>query len=390
MRLLLVTTRFPLPAWRGQQVRTVEWMDALKDHELALLCPRVAERSETLSGVQLFEHSNSTGSRLRAAVRYAGFGPLAVQEGLYATTAARAAVRRAVKDFSPDLVVIQMVRCAWAVEELERIAPGTPVLFDAIDAMGLHFERAADRFNPLIRPFVRLEAARCRHRERSLAGHAAVTVAVADRDVAALCVPEGRGRAIPVSGKETAVTRNPASAPTLLLSGNLGYRPTVEGARWFGAEVWPRLRSAIPEARWVLAGARPARSIRKMDGEPGIEVHSDVPTLGPFLAESWAAIAPMASGSGVPMKVLEAWAAGIPVVAHPWTAAGLEGEGHGALRQVEGADQWVDALVDLLKNREARDLLAAEGCAAWERDYRPERVAEQIREAVDTAGGGPH
>ncbi len=391
MRILLVTTRFPLPAWRGQQVRTVEWLKALGDHRLVCVCPR-PETAESAQGpdldqVRFVTYKDSKLGRAGATLTGSGFGFLPLQEGLYATRAAKAAVLNAIRTEPPDLVIIQMVRCAWAAELIEREAPGTPILFDAIDAMGLHFSRAAGTFNAVLRPFVRLEASRCRRRERQLASRAALTAAVAERDVEALGVPEGRGRAIPVSGKRTGSARNPASAPTVLLSGNLGYRPTVEAARWFGAEVWPVLRSAVPDARWVLAGARPAGAIRALAGVPGVEIHEDVPDLGPFLARSWLAIAPMASGSGVPMKVLEAWAAGLPVVAHPWTAAGLDCAGQRAIRQAEDADQWVSALIELLADRDDRETLAALGREAWDRSYRPERVAEQIREAVEVAGG---
>ena len=173
MRILLVTTRFPLPAWRGQQVRAIEWLKALGDHRRICVCPRpeTAESAQNpdLGQVRFVTYKDSKLGRVGAALTGSGLGPMPLQEGMYATGAAKAAVLEAIRAEPPDLVIIQMVRCAWAAELIKREAPGTPILFDAIDAMGLHFSRAADTFNPVLRPFVRLEAVRCRRREQFLA-----------------------------------------------------------------------------------------------------------------------------------------------------------------------------------------------------------------------------
>ncbi len=367
----------------------MEWLRALGKDELVCVCPRPGTAGlgddPALKNIRFVTYETGVLGRVDAVVTGCVLGSMPLQEGLYATRAARVALRVALRAERPDLVIIQMVRCSWAEEVIELEAPGTPILFDAIDAMGLHFSRAAETFNPLIRPLARLEAGRCRRRELDMASKAALTVAVADRDLAALEAPAGIGLAIPVSGTVTSGIRDVASAPTILLSGNLGYRPTVEAARWFGAEVWPLVKAAIPEARWILAGARPARSVSALAALNGVEIHADVADLGGFMAQAWVAIAPMASGSGVPMKVLEAWSAGLPVVAHPWTVAGLDDSSWSAVRQAESAEEWAGALIELLGDRKERDTLAALGLEAWNRGYHPEVIAERIREAVETA-----
>jgi glycosyltransferase involved in cell wall biosynthesis len=93
----------------------------------------------------------------------------------------------------------------------------------------------------------------------------------------------------------------------------------------------------------------------------------------------------MSSGSGVPMKVLEALAAGLPAVAHPWAAEGLSGGGAEAVATPANAAEWVDELERLLIDSEAARDLGERGHALWQQVYHPKRVAEQIRQVVAEA-----
>ncbi|HHQ48439.1 MAG TPA: hypothetical protein ENK19_06090, partial [Acidobacteria bacterium] len=98
MRILLVASRFPLPPWRGNQVRMVQWLRALAGHDLALVAPSPGDGAEeelgTKLGVTFFGHRPG-----RIAAGLGGFRALAtgrpVQEGIYGGAAARAALQRA-------------------------------------------------------------------------------------------------------------------------------------------------------------------------------------------------------------------------------------------------------------------------------------------------------
>jgi glycosyltransferase involved in cell wall biosynthesis len=384
MRVVLVSSRYPWPRRRGNQARSLEWLRALAGHELRLLCPAPAgQRSpEEPAGVLCWR--SGPPATVRGLLAAAASGrPL--QEGLYDCAAARRLVAATLRDFAPDVLVVQMVRCAWATEH--GLVPAPPPLFDAIDAMSLHFGRAAAGAPAVLAPLLRREAARCRRRERSLAAHAGITTAVAARDLEALGVPADRGRVVPVSARVWRGGGTQRGEPVVLLSGNLGYRPTVQGALWFAREVWPALRRAVPAARWVLAGARPVPAVRRLARLPGVEVHADVPDLEPFLAAARVAIAPMRSDSGVPMKVLEAMAAGVPAVVHPWAAAGLAPDAADAAAVARRPEEWTTALVRLLSDASGRSELAAKGRDAWRKHYHPEVVAERIRAVVTEAAG---
>lgn len=384
-RIVLVTTRVAVPPTRGQQVRTDEWVRALAGHDLALVCPRPRDAStvDTVArlGVEPYWYPYSASDALRAVVPALARG-LPAQEGVYRTPAAAAAMTRALEQAPADLVVVQTVRCCWAAERVAGGSSGPPVLFDAIDSMALHYRHRALSAPAHRRWALLSEAARCERRERWIAARADLSVAVSDRDLEAFA-PVGRGRVVVVSGR-TAELGDPVrpTEPVVLLSGNLGYRPTVDAALWFAREVWPRVRSARPDARWVLAGARPAARIRRLAERPGVEVHAEPPDLAPFLARAAVAVAPMATGSGIPLKVIEAWAAGVPVVAAPWAVAGLGAGAEEALAVADGSEAFAANIVRLLSEPEEACRLAAAGRDRWAARYRPESVAEAIRAVV--------
>lgn len=388
MRVLIVTSRFPFPPWRGNQVRTLEWLQALDGWTRNVVCLQPSTQTSTSELEGLAERvwmCPASRSESLASVATAVVAGRPAQEGLYSTSSARRLVAEAAGAARPDVVVVQMVRCAWALEAARSGAAKAAVVFDAIDAMGLHFERAASGVPGPLRPFFRAEAARCRRRERELATQSDLVTAVCERDLEALSAPPNRGRVVPVSARKFDRSSPDPKRPTVLLSGNLGYRPTVAGARWFADHVWPLLMPSVPGVRWLLVGARPNRAVRRLAELPGVELHADVADIAPYLAQATVAIAPLASGSGIPMKVLEAWAAAVPVVVDPWAAAGLDSEGRTAVAVASNPREWIAALERLMIDPGYACSLGNRGRDLWAARYRFDRIAEAVRGVVSEA-----
>jgi glycosyltransferase involved in cell wall biosynthesis len=111
--------------------------------------------------------------------------------------------------------------------------------------------------------------------------------------------------------------------PTVLFQGTLRYAPNADGARFLVHEVGPRLRRLVPGARIRLVGTT-APGLEALADPPDVTLVGQVPDIGAELAGADLVVVPLRFGSGTRLKVLEAFAQRLPVVA---TTLGAEGLG---------------------------------------------------------------
>lgn len=124
-------------------------------------------------------------------------------------------------------------------------------------------------------------------------------------------------------------TLPPVALPTrdekdrIVFSGNLEYHPNVQAVKWFAREVWPGLAEQHPELEWRLVGKN-QHAVQKLVAHlPRVHLTGMVEDAVAELAQARVAVVPLLSGSGTRLKILEAWAAGTPVVSTPLGAEGL-------------------------------------------------------------------
>jgi glycosyltransferase involved in cell wall biosynthesis len=147
-----------------------------------------------------------------------------------------------------------------------------------------------------------------------------------ERDQLALQGPAVRIEVIE-NGVDTArFLSTPRPGPSrnrLVFVGLMNYHANVEAALWFTRRIWPALHHRFPQWKLTLVGAEPAPSVRELAREPGVEVTGTVPDVAPYYDEAIAAVVPLRSGGGTRLKILEAMAAGVPVISTPLGAEGL-------------------------------------------------------------------
>src|SRR5207247_2209260 len=134
--------------------------------------------------------------------------------------------------------------------------------------------------------------------------------------------------------------------------------PNASTAAFLAPEVLPRVRRWFPEARLRVIGKDPPPAVQALAGLPGVEVAGAVPSMLPHLAEAAALAVPLTAGGGTRLKILEAFAAGLPVVSTPVGCEGIRADDGGHLLVAEG-DQFPTALGELLSRPDLGARLAA-------------------------------
>jgi polysaccharide biosynthesis protein PslH len=165
-------------------------------------------------------------------------------------------------------------------------------------------------------------------------------------------------------------TMPPISGPSVVkaheiaFSGNMEYHPNTAAAHFFAESVWPLLREREPGLVWRLIGKNP--HILKLPRDPRIQVTGAVGDALTLIAGAKAAVVPLLSGSGTRFKILEAWAAGTPVISTTIGAEGLNAIPNEHLLIADNPSQFVSAVQSVLYENGLASRLAEAGRSLYE------------------------
>jgi glycosyltransferase involved in cell wall biosynthesis len=155
----------------------------------------------------------------------------------------------------------------------------------------------------------------------------------------------------------------------IVFSGNLEYHPNRSAVRYFRRDIWPLLRQSSPTLRWRLVGKNPEAVAEFTGGDARIEVTGPVEDALPELARCRVAVVPLLAGSGTRLKILEAWAAGLPVVSTTIGAEGLGASDGEHLLIADDAPSFARAVTRVLTCTELRTKLGKAGRLLLDKEF---------------------
>jgi sugar transferase (PEP-CTERM/EpsH1 system associated) len=157
-------------------------------------------------------------------------------------------------------------------------------------------------------------------------------------------------------------SKSPARNPNVIaFVGRMDYFPNIDGALYFVKQIFPIIRHSLSDAQLRIVGSNPARAVQELATIPGVIVTGHVPDVRPYLEDAAVAVAPLRLARGTQNKILEALAMGVPVVATPQAAKGVNVAPGRDLLVAEDEAVFAKQVVSLMENGSLRKALSEAG-----------------------------
>jgi glycosyltransferase involved in cell wall biosynthesis len=387
LRVLVVATRPPFPPMGGGSATLHALLRALPEAGIDVRVVALASREPSPDAPPYAIRTVEAAPRPWAAVApaLASRTPSAVRRYTLGPLAAK--VEAEIEAFAPDVVHLEQLHLAWLGR---RLAGRIPVVLREQNVESLLLARVGALLPAPLRWACRWESGRTRRFERRACEAAALVAAISEDDADALraLAPAARVAVLPATvAFEGPPTQRLRGSPPFLCLGSFDWLPNRDGARWLLREVWPRLRRLAPGGVLHLAG--PGSTTLGRDREEAVERHGRVVSPSSLYDPAAVVLIPLRAGSGVRVRLLEAWAAGSPAVVSPCAAEGLvHHDGDGALL-APTPQEFAEAAARLAADPALRERLVEQGRARLVA-HEPRRVAALARRLyLEASASGP-
>lgn len=359
--ILFLAHRLPYPPDRGDRIRSFHFVQHLAGrHAVSLAAvadqPVEEDHVEALRALCRSVDVGYVSSRARwlGALRALPTAtpvtlPAFFSRPLQQTLARRLATERF------DLIFIY---CSSMAPYVVSGSPA-PKVIDFIDADSEKWFDYARRTRSPLKALYWREGMLLRRYEQRVAQACAHALVTSEREAAllrrlAMTTPI---TAIPNGVTVPALERSERPRHQLVFTGVMDYWPNVDAMTYFADEIFPRIRAQVAEAELVIVGQRPAPKVERLGRRPGITVTGWVPSVGPYLEAAAVFVAPLRIARGIPNKILESMAAGVPVVATTAALAGLAAVPGRHVALADGPDEFAAQTVALLRDTQRRERL---------------------------------
>ena len=300
------------------------------------------------------------------------------------------AIVREVLRHSPDLVIVEGVLIADVMERL--VAEGCRVVLDMHNVESLlqqQIDRSKYGWTAWAKRAHRWRAARAT--DARLAKLASGVWVCSDTDaerVAALTDGQALVEVIPNPVPAWCFecsprTSLPVGDPVALFVGHLRYQPNIEACKRLLSRIFPALQCKMPAAKLTICGRNPHPDLRSLaTDQPQVSLVADPASLVSIYDGATAVVIPLSEGGGTRLKVLEAMARKVPVIANTKAVEGLNLVPGETYLQADTDAEFVKAFQAIAENPTLAGNVATAAHARIGKDFSPARFASRIDHAI--------
>ncbi len=391
MRILFLSRWFPYPPSNGSKLRIFNLLRGLAQvHEVTLLSfadqlevdAGAAELRAVCRQVQVLPWKAYNPNSRRARLGFLSLTPRFVVDTYSQEMGRHIEALLAADNY--DLVIASQLDMAV----YSRCFGRTPALFEEVEVGVLYenFVRAESLW-----PRLRHGLTWAKHRRylASLLQDFQLATVVSDRERDLLAAQVNGHRPVEVIPNCVDLTSYQAiqgvpESDTLIFTGSFTYQPNYEAMRWFVGQVYPHIQAEAPAVRLQITGNHadlplpPAR---------GVSLTGFVADVRPLLRRAWVSVAPLHTGGGTRLKILEAMALGTPVVATSKGAEGLDVQAGQHLLIADTPQDFAAQVIRLLREPGLRRRLAENGQQLVQQRYDWAGVLPRFLDLVDQVTG---
>lgn len=222
------------------------------------------------------------------------------------------------------------------------------------------YAKALSPINPL-KYYIALQARKLKNDEAEFiaAMNLSLPITAKDRRLALRAAPEANiflataGVDADRWKPQIASKRNPYE---MICATTYEWRHNVDAMKWFVNKVLPIVVKEVPKAKLTLIGKKLPNYFYNREDE-GINALGYVDIVQPYLSNAGIYIAPLFVGGGIRIKILEAMAMRLPVVATPISAEGLAASENDGVFVESSPEKFAKRVIELMKNEIYREEL---------------------------------
>lgn len=397
MRILYVCHRFPYPPSRGGKIRPFNMISHLSQRHEVTVASLARSREEAEAGAGIAEHchkfivevASPPAALARMIVNLVTATPSSM--GYFYTPRLARRIREEIASRKFDLI---FVHCSSVAPYVADVRGVTKILdYGDMDSQKWLIYGQVRQFPLSLGCW--LEGVKLRRAERTLAAKFDFCTCTtrAEFDSMREIGIDRPGGWFPngVDLEYFAPSEAPYEPDTICFIGRMDYYPNQRAMLEFCARTLPLIRARRPAVKLAIIGADPSSAINALGKIPAVTVTGTVPDVRSHVLRSAVNVAPLSIARGTQNKILESMAMGVPVVASPDAARGIDAVPGEHLIAAANPQTFADAVCGLLDDPDRRHRLAIAGRRRMETNHdwqaSMKRLDALIEECLSNTGG---